>query len=92
MDVLIGFAVGYYVGTRQGREGLTRALDAAREIAGSPEARSLIEEGMTLAQSLAPGAAGLIGKGGGGDGNGTVIRDVIDGFVESRFGRLSAAA
>jgi len=30
--VLIGFAVGYWVGTRQGRQGLERAVDSVREL------------------------------------------------------------
>jgi hypothetical protein len=91
MEVLIGFAIGYWVGTRQGRDGLARALDAAREISSSPEARNLLEEGMSMVSAIAPGAAGLVAKGGG-DNNGAVIRDVIDEFVERRFGRVSAAA
>jgi hypothetical protein len=90
MEVLIGFAIGYWVGTRQGRDGLARALDAAREISSSPEARNLLEEGMSMVSAIAPGAAGLVAKGG--DNNGVVIRDVIDEFVERRFGRVSAAA
>jgi hypothetical protein len=40
MEVLIGFAVGYWVGTRQGREGLERAIDSVREIAELAERRS----------------------------------------------------
>jgi hypothetical protein len=42
MEVLIGFAVGYWVGTRQGREGLERAMDSVREIAAHPETRRLL--------------------------------------------------
>jgi hypothetical protein len=90
VEVIIGFAVGYWVGTRQGRDGLARALEAAREVAASPEARKLLEDGLSMVQSVAPSAAGIVT--GGGDGNGAVIRGVIDEFVERRFGRLSAAA
>ena len=28
MEALIGFAIGYYVGTRDGREGLQKAISA----------------------------------------------------------------
>jgi hypothetical protein len=44
MEVVIGFAVGYWVGTRHGREGLARALDSARAIWESPETRRLLQE------------------------------------------------
>ncbi|MBO0803928.1 MAG: hypothetical protein J2P25_12750 [Nocardiopsaceae bacterium] len=94
MEVIIGFAAGYWVGTRQGREGLQRALDAAREVYASPEARRLIEEGLTAAQQVAP-VAGIIEKVGGNFGSSrrrAMIRDVLDEFVESRFGRQVAAA
>jgi hypothetical protein len=49
MEVLIGFAVGYWVGTRQGRQGLERAMDSVREIAASPETRRLLGEGLAAA-------------------------------------------
>ena len=49
MEVLIGFAVGYWVGTRQGRQGLERAVDSVREIAASPETKRLLGEGIAAA-------------------------------------------
>jgi hypothetical protein len=45
MEVLIGFAVGYWVGTRQGREGLERTMDSVRAIAARPETRRLLGVG-----------------------------------------------
>ena len=50
MEVLIGFAVGYWVGTRQGREGMQRVVDSAREIWESPEARRLVSDGLSAVQ------------------------------------------
>jgi hypothetical protein len=50
MEVLIGFAVGYWVGTRHGRQGLEQAVDAARGIWASPEARHLLGEGLSALQ------------------------------------------
>lgn len=91
MEVLIGFAFGYWVGTKQGRDGIARALEAAREITSSPEARHLLEEGVEAVQTLAPGATSAL-LNGAGDVPTAGIRDVIDGFVERRFGRLRAAA
>lgn len=91
MEVIIGFAAGYWVGTRQGREGLHRALDAAREIYGSPEARRIIEEGLSAVQSAAPPVSDIVRKVNG-DRRRAMVRGVIDEIVERRFGRQSAAA
>jgi hypothetical protein len=54
MEVVIGFAVGYWVGTRQGREGLARALDSARAIWESPETRRVLREGLSAIEAAAP--------------------------------------
>lgn len=86
MEVIIGFAFGYWVGTRQGREGLLKAVAAAQTITTSPEARNLLEEGITLASSFAPGAADFLGRANG-DNNSVALRDAIDEFVTTRFGR-----
>ncbi|HEX4291307.1 MAG TPA: hypothetical protein VH021_20445 [Trebonia sp.] len=53
METVIGFAFGYWVGTRQGREGMQKALDATREIWASPETRRLAAEGLSALESLA---------------------------------------
>jgi hypothetical protein len=90
MEALIGFAVGYWVGTRQGRQGLEHALDAAREIWQSPETRRLLGEGLLAVQGLAPDS-GILGKGGR-DTRAAIIRGVIDEVVERRYGRKAAAA
>lgn len=86
VEVIVGFAVGYWVGTRQGREGLQRALDAARDIWESPETRHLVGEGLSALQSAAP-ISGILGKGGSRDKSIAVIRDVLDEVVERRYGR-----
>lgn len=91
MEVLIGFAAGYWAGTRQGRKGLQRALDAAREIYASPEARRFLGEGLSAARAASPPLAGIIGKATG-DRRRAMIRDVLDEVVERRFGRKAAAA
>jgi hypothetical protein len=54
MEVVIGFAVGYWVGTRQGREGMARALDSARAIWESPETRRVLREGLSAVEAAAP--------------------------------------
>jgi hypothetical protein len=89
MEVLLGFAVGYWVGTRQGREGLDRALGAARDIWASPQARRLLDEGLPAASSIL-GNSVLRSK-----GRGTrvaIIRGVIDEVVERRRGPQGKAA
>ena len=53
VETVIGFAFGYWVGTRQGREGMQKALDSAREIWVSPETRRLAAEGLSALEALA---------------------------------------
>ncbi|HEX6449773.1 MAG TPA: hypothetical protein VF060_09970 [Trebonia sp.] len=92
MEVLIGFAFGYWVGTRQGREGMQRVLDSAREIWESPEARRLVGEGLSTVQGAAQAApiSDVIRKAGSSRRR-AMIRDVLDEIVERRFGRQSTA-
>ncbi len=87
MEVLIGFAFGYWVGTRQGREGLERAIDSAREIAAHPETRRLLGEGLSAATPL----ANLLGKGGKRTSL-AVIRGVIEEMVDRRADQRTRAA
>jgi hypothetical protein len=87
MEVLIGFAVGYWVGTRQGREGLERTVDSVREIAAHPETRRLLGVGLSAAAPV----ANVLGKSGRGTGL-AVIRGVIDGVVDRRGEHQAHAA
>ena len=89
MEVLIGFAVGYWVGTRQGRQGLERALDTAREIWASPQTKRVIGEGLSALQELTP-VAGVLGKRR--DARSTLMHGVIDEIVARRNARQAAAA
>ena len=91
LEVVIGFAAGYWVGTRQGREGLQRALDSAREIWESPEARRLIGDGLSMARGATQSApvSDILGRVSGIERNRAVIREVLDEFVERRFGRAA---
>jgi hypothetical protein len=47
MEVVLGFAVGYWVGTRRGREGLQEAIDSARAIWESPETKRMFQDGLS---------------------------------------------
>jgi hypothetical protein len=86
VEVLIGFAVGYWVGTRQGREGLDRAIDSLREIAASPEARRLLGEGLSAAAPL----AGYLGKGSR-KTSFAVIRGMLEEMADRRAGQRAKA-
>ena len=87
MEVLIGFAFGYWVGTRQGREGLERAIDSVREIAAHPETKRLLGEGLAAAAPLAK----VLSKNGRGTGF-AVIRGVIDEVAGRRPEHQTRAA
>jgi hypothetical protein len=86
MEVLIGFAVGYWAGTRRGRQGLDEALDTAREIWASPEARRMLGEGLATLQAATPAVFGKRGR------EVAVIREVIDDLVERRSRRPARVA
>jgi hypothetical protein len=51
METLIGFAVGYVFGTRQGREGLANARRSWEAIRTSPEVRQMLAGGVAIAGS-----------------------------------------
>jgi len=87
MEVVIGFAVGYWVGTRHGRQGLGQAVDAVRDIWASPESRRLLGEGLAAAAPV----AGLLGKSRR-DAGLAVIRGVIEEVAERRHGHPEHAA
>lgn len=62
METLIGFVIGYVVGTRQGRDGLAKARESVDAIRTSPEVRQLVATGASIAggtlKQLLSGGAG----------------------------------
>ena len=84
MEALIGFAIGYYVGTREGREGLQKAVAAFDAITKSPELKSLLGQGLSVGGSL--WSKGLESTGGMGFAQGVV------GVVSDRAGKILRAA
>ncbi len=90
MEALIGFTVGYWVGTRHGRKGLAQALDTAREIWASPETRRALGEGLSALQALSPVADTFRKKQR--DARGAVIQGVIDEIMTRRSTRHAATA
>jgi hypothetical protein len=51
VEVVLGFVVGYFVGTRQGRRGLQEAIDSAQAIMASPETRRMLSEAISTAET-----------------------------------------
>lgn len=65
METLIGFVVGYLVGTKQGREGLDKVRESVDVIRNSPEVRQLVLTGSSIAgaavrQVLSGGASAIL--------------------------------
>jgi hypothetical protein len=85
MEVILGFAVGYWIGTRHGRQGLDQALDSARAIWESPETRNLVREGLSALQAAAPVIDTM--QNGRRDTGIALIRGVVDEIIERRFDR-----
>jgi hypothetical protein len=91
VEVVLGFAVGYYLGTRQGRDGLQKALDSAQAIMASQETRRLLGEGLSALESVAAPALDRIG-GKSGRSKAALLGSVMDEVLERRSARRAAAA
>ncbi len=89
MDVLIGFAVGYWVGTRHGREGLQKAMDSAQAIWASPETKRLLGEGLSAFETVAGPAVDRLGSKSNGR-RAALISTVVDELIERRARRAAA--
>lgn len=89
MEVVLGFAVGSWIGTRQGRQGLQRALDSAQAIWASPETRRLLSEGLSAFETAtAPAMDRLGGKSN--RSKAALISSVVDEIIERRQARRAA--
>ncbi len=53
METIIGFVVGFIVGTREGRAGVERLRTSLNSIRNSPEVRRLAREATMVAGSVA---------------------------------------
>ena len=89
MEVVIGFAVGYLVGTRQGRQGIQHALDSAQAIWASPETKRLLSEGLTAFESVAGPAMDRLGNKSN-SRRSALISTVVDELIERRQSRRAA--
>jgi hypothetical protein len=89
VEVVIGFAVGYWVGTRQGRQGLQHALESAQAIWASPETKRLLSEGLSAVETAAGPAMKQLGKGQR-SRRAAFISSVVDELLERRHARHAA--
>jgi hypothetical protein len=90
VEVLIGFAVGYWVGTRQGRAGLQNALDSAQAIWASPETKRLLGEGLAAIETVAAPAMDRFGDRSSRGRRAALIGSVVDELIERRQARRAA--
>ena len=89
VEVALGFAVGYWIGSRRGRQGLQQALDSAQVIWASPETKRLLGEGLSVLEAAAGPALNRLG----GKSNRTraaLIGSVVDELIERRHARRAA--
>jgi len=91
VEVVLGFAVGYYLGTRQGRDGLQKALDSAQAIMASEETRKLLGEGLAALESAAGPALDRMG-GKSGRSKAALLGSVMDEVLQRRHARRAAQA
>jgi hypothetical protein len=88
VEVVLGFAVGYWIGTRQGRKGLQEALDSAQAIWASPETKRLLGEALTVVEAAAGPAMERLG-GRSSRSRVALLGSVVDELIERRSRRAA---
>ena len=89
MEVVIGFAVGYYMGTRHGRKGLQDAIETAQAIMASPESRRLLGEAINTFENVAGPVMERMGRRSGRSTRAALIGSVVDELIERRSRRAA---
>jgi hypothetical protein len=89
VEVVFGFAVGYYIGTRQGRKGLQEAIESAQAIIASPETRRFLSEAITTLETVAGPAMERVGRKSKGGTRAAFIGSVMDELIERRARRAA---
>ena len=89
MEVVLGFAVGYWIGTRQGRNGLTSAIESAQAIMASPETRRMLSEAISTFESAAGPALDRVTSQRSGRSRAALIGSVVDELIERRSRRAA---
>lgn len=88
MEVVLGFAIGYYIGVRQGRRGLQEAIESAQAIMASPETRRMLSEAISTVENVAGPAVSRMGRRAGGN-RAALIGSVVDELIERRSRRAA---
>ena len=88
VEVVLGFVVGYWVGSRQGRKGLQQALDSAQAIWASPETKRLLSEGLSAFETVAGPAVDRLGTKSS-SRRAALISTVVDELIERRQRRAA---
>ena len=85
MEAIIGFVVGYLVGSREGKAGLDRLRTSWDAIRTSPEVRRMAGEAAVVAEAMVRRAAS-----GGLSGTVSGVTDLIASRAASRQGQQAA--
>ncbi len=88
METVIGFVIGYLVGSSGGKAGLERLRTSADAIRRSPEVRRLAAEAITVAEGVARQASSQ----GVGSIGGNVARTLIERVTADANGESPRAA
>jgi hypothetical protein len=89
VEVVIGFAVGYYIGTRQGRKGLQEAIESAQEIMSSPETRRFLSEAINTFEGVAGPAMERMGRKSSSGNRAALFGSMVDELIERRARRAA---
>ena len=89
VEVVFGFAVGYYIGTRQGRKGLSEAIESAQAIMASPETRRFLSEAISTFETVAGPAMERMGRRTRSGSRAALISSVVDELIERRSRRAA---
>ena len=89
VEVVLGFAVGYYMGTRQGRKGLQEAIESAQAIMASPETRRVLSEAINTFEAVAGPAMERMGRKSSSGSRVAFIGSVVDELIERRSRRAA---
>lgn len=90
MEVILGFAVGYWIGVRNGPDGMRKAIDSARAVWASPESRRLLAEGLSTLETVAPAIERMQKNRGG--LRAAVVKNVVADIIERRQEQRATAA
>ncbi len=92
VEVVFGFAVGYFIGIRQGRKGLQEAIESVQAIMASPETRRMLSEAISSFETVAGPTMERMERMGRRSGRGSraaLIGSVVDELIERRARRAA---